>query len=110
MSVTGSIFSSDLAPSWQDGGRFSVACTHCLYRAQALVYDELTEPFYQVAGRGELLWAWNFSHLEMLFRFLSGEDVSQHPYAFYQTYVQGDWKRYRDSYLKGIREFLDSPG
>lgn len=63
---------------------------------------ELTEPFYQIAGRGEILWAWNKTHLEMLFKFLSGQDISSHPYKFYQTYIHGDWKKYRDSYLKEI--------
>lgn len=102
ISIEGYEFSSDTAPSWKAGGSFSVSCTKCFYRAEKIRYMELTEPFYQIAGRGEILWAWNKTHLEMLFKFLSGQDISSHPYKFYQTYIHGDWKKYRDSYLKEI--------
>ena len=101
-------FQCDLDPSWRSGGSFSITCTKCFYRATTLTYKDLTEPFYQISGRGELLWAWNKTHLEMLLKFLSGQSVSGHPYEFYQTYIHGDWKKYRESYLNGIRAHLGS--
>ncbi|TBW57981.1 hypothetical protein EZI54_05900 [Marinobacter halodurans] len=106
--VDGYEFSSDMAPSWRSGGSFFVMCTRCFYRAKKLAYRDLTEPYYQIAGRGEVLWAWNKKHLDMLFEFLSGQSISGHPYEFYQTYVHGDWKKYRESYLKGIQMHLSS--
>jgi hypothetical protein len=99
-------FVSDLAPTW-DNSSFSVTCANCLYRKEKLSYGELAEPYYQIYGRGEVLWAWNRLHLDMLLKYLNGRDVKGHPYEFYQTYVHGDWKKYRESYIKGISKFLD---
>jgi len=95
----------DMSPNWEQSS-FSVMCTSCMYRGKNVSYDELSEPFYQIKGRGEILWAWNLAHLEMIYLFLSAKNIKGHQYEFYSTYIHGDWKKYKSSYLKAIDSWL----
>ncbi|WP_163831841.1 hypothetical protein [Spartinivicinus ruber] len=96
----------DMSPSWRQSP-FLVTCTECGYRKNSLCYLDLTEPYYQIQGRGEVLWAWNKKHLDMIYKYLQGLSITDHPYKFYQTYIHGDWKKYRKSYIKRIAKYID---
>jgi hypothetical protein len=95
----------DMSPNWIESS-FSVMCTSCMYREKAVPYEKLGEPFCQIEGRGDILWAWNLEHLEMIYLFLSNGNIKSHQYEFYSTYIHGDWKKYKDSYLKTIDTWL----
>jgi ribosomal protein S27E len=95
----------DLSPNWKDSS-FAVKCLSCMYRAKNISYEELTEPFQQIVCRGEILWAWNLKHLEMIYLFLDNRNIKGHQYEFYSTYIHGDWKKFKDSYVKAIDTWL----
>ena len=97
----------DMSPSW-DTQSFSITCTKCTHRKASISYEDLTEPYFQIEGRGSLLWAWNRTHLDMIYKSIQGLDVKNHPYNFYQTYIHGDWKKYKQSYVKAITKYLNN--
>ncbi len=98
-------FSGDLSDNW-NSSPFSILCTKCLYREENLSYQQLTEPYYQIEGRGEILWAWNIEHLQMIYKFLKDEPIKNHKYEFFHTYIHGDWKKYKQFYIKAIEKFI----
>ena len=96
---------SNLSPHWHESS-FNVSCTACHYRDLNISYDQLTEPFCQINGRGEILWAWNLDHLEMIYLFLSDKNIKKHNYKFYETYIHGNWKINKKFYVKSIQTWL----
>ncbi|BEU03585.1 hypothetical protein OAG1_23850 [Agarivorans sp. OAG1] len=103
--VGDSLFVGDMSPSFK-GSPFSITCTSCMYRKKRLAYEELTEPYFQFEGRGGILWAWNREHLDMIYKYLNGIPIKEHDYKFYHTYIHGDWKKYKTTYLKTISKGL----
>ena len=98
-------FAGDMSPQWKNNP-FSITCTECAFRASDLSYEQLSEPYYQFTGRGEILWAWNERHLDMILKFLKNQDIKGYKYEFYQTYIHGSWKKYRVSYINQITKAL----
>ena len=101
----GDEFVGDLSQSWYESS-FKITCTECPYRNDGVSYDGLTEPFHQFKGRGDVLWAYNSTHLDMIYKYLKNVSVKGHPYEFYQTYIHGDWKKYKETYIKEIDKHL----
>lgn len=95
----GHISTGDTSPHWRVP-EFSVSCTGCAFRADRQSYDDLTEPFHQVAHNGETLWAWNFEHLCMIADLLKGRSAKGHPYEFYSTYIRRSWWKKRVVFSK----------
>ncbi len=94
------VYFENINPKW------SVRCASCRYTATDVHYEDLTEPFNQVAIRGDTLWAWNQEHLFMIRDFLAGKSIKGNPYEWFATYVRGTWMRRRVLFIKEIDKFL----
>ncbi len=74
-----------------------------MHRAEEVDYEDLGEPYYQVEVEGDVLWAWNFRHLDMLFRLLSGESVENHEYGERAKFCRGSWLKNRERFARAIQ-------
>ena len=97
---------SNLSAAWRNP-RFKIVCTKCMYRASGVSYEQLSEPYHQIDGRGGILWAWNLEHLNMLHDFLIGQSISGNQYEFYSTYIHGSWKQHSKDYAKKIERWIE---
>jgi ribosomal protein L37AE/L43A len=97
---------SNLSPAWRNP-LFKISCTKCIYRAAGVSYNELSEPYHQIDGRGGVLWAWNREHLNMIHDFLKGVSVAGNEYEFLCTYIHGTWKKYSKDYTNKIEKWCN---
>jgi hypothetical protein len=89
-------------PSWE------IRCSECAFRTSKNSRKELGDLFYRLESRGKILWAWNQEHLEMLYLYLSGENVEKHPYGIFATYIRREWLQgtRKKSWVKVIARIL----
>jgi hypothetical protein len=98
-------FVNDSYPSWEKAS-FSVKCIKCLYLSQALTYFDIPKPFHEIYVYGDRLWAWNLTHLEMIYHYLNGDSVLDHSYEYFQTYIHGKWKKERLKFARAIAQHM----
>ena len=96
---------ADGSPSW-DGKPFRVSCTKCSYAAEGLSYADLPDPYHHIEGDKDFLWAYNWSHLDMITRALEGQSIAGHPYEFFAAYIHNDWKKNSRLWLAAIRDHV----
>ncbi len=99
------ILVGDMSRSW-GGNPFSVNCMKCASFEEGLSYSELPEPYHRIYEKSDVLWAYNFGHLDMIETYLRGAYIEDHPYKFFYTYVHGSWKKNSDLWVKSIGEHL----
>jgi hypothetical protein len=75
--------------SYED--RWTVACTQCVYRANAVSGADVSPFFWELEAAGCRVWAWNEQHLQMLLSVLLGEKTRGHPYDWFRSYVRREW-------------------
>ncbi len=95
-------FVGDMSPSW-NGKPFEVWCTNCKFKASGLSYFDLPAPYHCIYFNGEKLWAYNWKHLDLIYKFLNGENTDNHEYSFYKTYIHGVWVKNRVKFIDAIR-------
>jgi hypothetical protein len=95
----------DLDQSWK-ASPFDVTCTNCNYQAQGLSYADLPEPFHQVWIGREILWAYNWRHLDLIIKVLGNKPIVGHPFRFFSTYVHGAWKKNPKAWLLAVQEHV----
>ncbi|MBD9425480.1 hypothetical protein IB232_09135 [Pseudomonas sp. PDM15] len=95
----------DLSPSWKSKP-FTLACTKCSFTAEGLSYAELPKPYHYIEAKEDVLWAYNWRHLDMIKKALEGLSVAGHPYEFFATYIHGNWKKNSKFWLLGINEHV----
>lgn len=105
----GKLSSGDCTPGFREP--WAVVCLACPYRAKELAWDEMLAVgalALQVEVRGEVLWAWNTTHLTMLISVLDGGDPKDHPLGYFATYMHRAWllKTRRGAYAKAARALL----
>ena len=106
ISKEGSVLCVDMSASW-NGKPFGVVCTKCTYKSSGSSYAELPPPFHQIYVFGRKLWAWNSGHLNMIYLFLGGADIREHPYARLATYIHGDWKKKSRKFIREIERHVE---
>ena len=71
-------------------------------------HAELPEPYHEMYVFGYKLWAWNTGHLNTIYLYLRGVDVSSHPYASLATYIHGEWKKKSRKFVREIEHHVES--
>jgi hypothetical protein len=98
-------FVSHMGPSW-NSKPFVIKCTSCKYENEKISYDELPEPFHQIYVNGEKLWAYNWKHLDFIYRVLTDQNEDNHIYSYFETYIHGNWKKNKTAFSKAIKAHI----
>ncbi len=98
-------FVSDMHPSFK-GKPFETKCTYCKYNEKELSYSELPDPYHCIHAEGHKLWAYNWKHLDLIFRVLTNQNIDTHVYAFYSTYIHGEWKKRKKAFSTAIQHHI----
>jgi hypothetical protein len=96
-------FVVDMSPSWT-GRSFQITCTLCRFKQNNLSYYDLPEPYHCLYVDYKKLWAYNWKHLDLIYKFLSGEKTENHLYEFYITFIHGAWKKKK--YINAIENHI----
>ena len=94
-------------PHWETR-EWSIGCLNCSFRNSGQSYSEVGEFFYRIVTGSAVLWAWNREHLLMLYKLVSGKQVSNDRYACFATYAERDWLKgsQRKAFAKAIQRRL----
>lgn len=98
-------FVVDMSPSWK-GSPFEVTCTNCIYKENDLSYFDIPEPYHCIYVDGKKLWAYNWKHLDLISKVLSEQNVENHLYNFYTTFIHGEWKKNSIKFIEAIKKHV----
>lgn len=96
---------NDCQLSW-NGKPFELKCTNCKHVEPDLSYFELPEPYHVIPIKGGVLWAYNWQHLDMIYKSLSNQSIKSHPYEFFATYIHGVWMKKASECVKAIKKHI----
>ena len=79
----------DIAPFEK---QWTLNCSHCI-KSSLLDWTALQQTvlWYKTAVRGEVIWAWNAQHLELILLKLKQKNIDNHPWRHFATYVKKRW-------------------
>ena len=82
-------------------GIWEFKCINCI-KTQQLDWDELKEIalWNKIEIRNEIVWAWNSKHLDMIVKRLKNENIENHAWGFFATYINKNW-------LKNLKKEAD---
>ncbi len=63
-------------------------CIYCIKKYQ-VEWDDIQnmDLWYKINLKGVLIWAWNSKHLDMIIKKLKKEDIKNHSWVFFESYL-----------------------